>query len=155
LKLHLGYDSVPSRAKPMSWHSESLYFLCELVFTRDCPACRSYMGFLSTAYSQPSKLSIALQALALHIPPWIIAFAEHAPLKRLRVLNTAKATSLAFARKLIQETRSQPEGLVDRHILSILGAQVFLNYFRPSSHLMMLLMQQELATLLQEESSRG
>ncbi|KAF8523828.1 cytochrome P450 [Gautieria morchelliformis] len=82
---------------------------------------QSYMGFLSAAYSQPSKLSIALQALALHIPPWIIALARHAPLKRLRVLNTAKATSLAFARKLIQETRAQPEGLVDRHILSILA----------------------------------
>lgn len=92
---------------------------------------RAYLGFISTAFSQPSNLYVILQALALHAPSWLIALAKHAPIKRLRVLKEAKASSLAFARKLIQDIRAQPESLVDRHILSVLGTRVSFLRFSP------------------------
>ena len=115
---------------------------------------RAYLGFLVTAFSQPSNLFIVLQALALHAPPWLISLAKYIPVKRLSVLKNAKTKSLAFARKLIQNTRSKPQGLVDLHILGVLGRQMMLNRFRTSSRLLIGILKHELPNLRPLGSSR-
>lgn len=74
------------------------------------------------AFSQPTRLFIFLQGLALQLPPWLLVITDYLPLQRLRSLRNAKASSLAFARNLIREKRAEKELLKeDRHILSILS----------------------------------
>lgn len=86
---------------------------------------RSYQGFLSTAFSQPNKFFIALQALVLHMPPWLLYLTDRLPLKRIQTLRAAQATSLAFARTLIREKRRQEEFTKeDKDILSILSVLI-------------------------------
>ena len=109
-----------------------------------CDNLRAYLGFLSIGFSQPSKMFIILQALALRAPSWLITLARHAPLRRLRVLKEAKASSLAWAKNLIQEIRARPEGLEDLHILNVLGIRVVLYCFRTFSQSVVCMLQHEL-----------
>ena len=86
---------------------------------------RAYQGFISTAFSRPSKFFIALQALAPHIPPLFLYWADRLPLKRIQALRAARMSSLQFARKLIRDKRGQePRTTEDRDILSILSMSI-------------------------------
>lgn len=87
---------------------------------------RAYQGFVSKAYSQPRKIELVLQAIALQLPPSLLALADRLPLERAKVLRRAKETGLNFAKKLIAERRKT--GNVDEHrsMLSVLGKYLVL-----------------------------
>lgn len=69
---------------------------------------------------------IAMQALALHLPPFLLAQADKLPLKRTTVLRHAKQNGLRFSKKLIADRKRQnladPDSKEDsRDMLSVLG----------------------------------
>ncbi|EIN05687.1 cytochrome P450 [Punctularia strigosozonata HHB-11173 SS5] len=52
---------------------------------------QAYRGIISRGYSRPTKIEIALQALALRLPPWILSRLDCIPTKRMRQLRAAKS----------------------------------------------------------------
>ncbi|KZO94484.1 cytochrome P450 [Calocera viscosa TUFC12733] len=84
---------------------------------------KAYGGLMSDTFSRPDTIGIILQNLILHIPPWIISYAENLPLAAVRNLKAAKTTSRRFAQELIEEKRKQIKadpGMKDKDLLTIL-----------------------------------
>ena len=82
---------------------------------------RAYQGFVSKAYSQPKKFELVLQALALQLPPFLLALADKLPIEKAKVLRRAKQTGLSFAKKLISEQRNNGNVAEHRSMLSVLS----------------------------------
>jgi hypothetical protein len=88
----------------------------------DHPLIRAYAGMIGRVFAPPPDIAILAQAIALKLPPWLLALTEYLPLEAMKTLRRAKESGLKFAKELIGEKRKDVEGLrgEDKDILTIL-----------------------------------
>ncbi|KZO94479.1 cytochrome P450 [Calocera viscosa TUFC12733] len=87
------------------------------------PLQTAYTGLIGSAYSHPSKLSIALGAAVLHIPAFIVHHLQKLPLPGISKFKEAQRVGRKFADELMAKKRRLLETnhvLQDRDFITVL-----------------------------------